>query len=298
MVLKMVIRKAAVAGSFYPGYKSDLISIIEDSFSDKEFGPGEEFKTLNKDKRTYIGGVSPHAGYTYSGCAAAFTYLHLFQEKIPDTVIILGTDHIGYGKIALMEEGKWETPLGRISIDKVLSEMILENSQVIINDENAFLGYPFGREHNIEVQLPFVQFCAQNKEVKFIPIKVSTRDFNILNTLSNDIAKVIELYNKDVIIIASSDMTHKEVYDSKQLEKFKEKDQRVIDAFVKLDPKNAFEAASKTTVCGSQTISSLMMICKKLNADKGKLLKYYTSSEKVGKIGGYCVGYFSGVIIK
>jgi hypothetical protein len=298
MVKKMVIRKPAVAGSFYPGYKSDLISLIEDSFLDKDFGPGEEFKTLNKEKRTVIGGISPHAGYQYSGCAAAFTYLHLFQEKIPETIIILGTDHIGYGKVALMKEGEWETPLGTINIDKELSEKILENSDVIINDKSAFIGYPFGREHNIEVQLPFIQYCSENKEIKFIPIKVSTRDFDRLNTLSKDIAEAIKLYGKDVVIVASSDMTHKEIYDSKQLEKFKEKDQQVIDAFVKLDPRNTFNAASKTTVCGSQTITSLMMICKNLNADKGKLLKYYTSSEKVGKISGYCVGYFSGIIMK
>jgi len=41
-----------------------------------------------------------------------------------------------------------------------------------------------------------------------------------------------------------------------------------------------------------------MMICKNLNASKGKLLKYYTSSEKTGNISGYCVGYFSGVLMK
>jgi len=295
---KMVTRRAVVAGHFYPRFKPDLLKIIRDSFLDKEFGPGEEFKTLNKNERTIIGGVSPHAGYVYSGCAAAFTFLNLFKEKIPNTIIVLGTDHIGYGKVALMSEGEWETPLGNIRIDKELSEKIIDNSNIIINDESAFIGHPFGREHNIEVQLPFIKYCAQEKDVKFIPIKVSIKDFNVLSELSNDIAKAIESYDKDVVIVASSDMTHKEVYDSKQLEKFKERDQEVIDAFVKFDPKNTLDAASKTTVCGSQTITSLMMICKTLNANKGKLLKYYTSSEKTGSFSGYCVGYFSGVLMK
>ncbi|MFX1502489.1 MAG: AmmeMemoRadiSam system protein B, partial [Promethearchaeota archaeon] len=142
------------------------------------------------------------------------------------------------------------------------------------------------------------KYCAQEKDIKFIPIKVSIKDFNMLRELSNHIAKAIETYDKDVVIVASSDMTHKEIYDSKQLEKFKEVDQNVIDAFVKLNPQQTFEAASKTTVCGSQTISSLIMICKNLNASKGKLLQYYTSSEKTGSISGYCVGYFSGVLMK
>ncbi|MFX0002021.1 MAG: AmmeMemoRadiSam system protein B [Candidatus Hodarchaeota archaeon] len=294
----MVIRKAAVAGSFYPGHKQDLINIIKESFVNKTFGPGEEPKTLNQEQRSIIGGVSPHAGYVYSGCCAAFTYLNLFKEKIPDTIIVLGTDHVGYGKIALMDEGEWETPLGNIKIDKELSKKILENSEIIKKDESAFMGFPFGREHNIEVQLPFIKYCAQDKDVEFIPIIISNKDFNVLNKISTDIAKAIESYDKDVVIVASSDMTHKEVYDSKQLEKFKEKDHQVIDAFVKGEPKITFEAASRTTVCGPQTISSLMMICKNLNANEGKLLKYYTSSERTGNISGYCVGYFSGIILK
>ena len=41
-----------------------------------------------------------------------------------------------------------------------------------------------------------------------------------------------------------------------------------------------------------------MLISENLGATKGKLMKYYTSSEKTGSIGGYCVGYFSGVMIK
>ena len=294
----MVTRQAIVAGQFYPRFKPDLLNVLKESFTNEKFGPGEELKTLNQEQRTIIGCVSPHAGYVYSGCCAAFTFLNLFKERIPDTVIILGTDHWGYGKVGLMDEGEWETPLGNISIDEELSEIILNNSKIIINDESAFIGHPFGKEHNIEVQLPFIKYCANEKEVKIIPIKVSTKNFEVLNGLSRDIANAIESYDKDVVIVASSDMTHKEVYDSKQLEKFKERDHQVIDAFVNLDPKNTLDAASKTTVCGSQTITSLMMICKNLNANKGKLLKYYTSSEKTGSISGYCVGYFSGVLLK
>ncbi|NVM34862.1 MAG: AmmeMemoRadiSam system protein B [Candidatus Lokiarchaeota archaeon] len=294
----MVIRKAAVAGTFYPRYKPDLINILKESFINDEYGPGEEPKTLDQEKRTIVGGVSPHAGYVYSGCCAAFTFLNLFKERIPDTVIVLGTDHIGYGKVALMDEGEWETPLGNISIDGELSKKILENSDIIKNDESAFMGHPFGREHNIEVQLPFIKYCSQEKNVKFIPIKIAIKDFNTLSELSSDIAKAINLYDKEVVIVASSDMTHKEVYDTKQLEKFKERDQQVIDAFVNLNPEKTLETASRTTVCGAQTITSLMMICKNLNASKGKLLQYYTSSERTGNISGYCVGYFSGVLMK
>ena len=294
----MVIRKAIVAGSFYPRYKPDLLSILKESFTDNEFGPDEEPKTLNQEQRSIIGGVSPHAGYVYSGCCAAFTFLNLFKEKVPDTVIILGTDHVGYSGVALMDEGEWETPLGNLTIDNELSKRILDISKTIVKDESAFIGFPFGREHNIEVQLPFIKYCSHDKNIKIIPIKVSTKKYSVLENLAEDISQAIKSYDKDVVIVASSDMTHREIHGTDDLKKFKEGDQKVIDAFVELNPSKTLDAALKTTVCGPQTITSLMLICKKLNATEGKLLKYYTSSEKTGNYDGYCVGYFSGIIIK
>ncbi len=294
----MVIRKAIVAGSFYPRYKPDLLNILNESFTDNEFGPGEELKTLNQEQRSIIGGVSPHAGYVYSGCCAAFTFLNLCKEKLPDTIIILGTDHVGYSGVALMDEGEWETPLGNLTIDKELSKRILEISKTIVKDESAFIGFPFGREHNIEVQLPFIKYCSHDKDIKIIPIKISTKKYSVLENLAKDISQAIKSYDKDVVIVASSDMTHREIHGTDGLKKFKEGDQKVIDAFVELNPSKTLEAASKTTVCGPQTITALLLICKNLNATKGKLLKYYTSSEKTGNYDGYCVGYFSGIIIK
>ncbi|MHA1489608.1 MAG: AmmeMemoRadiSam system protein B [Promethearchaeota archaeon] len=298
------IRKPAVAGSFYPRSESDLREIIHDSFLDKKFGPGEEMKSLNQQNRSIIGGISPHAGYIYSGCASAYTFLNLFKEKIPDTVIILGTDHVGYGGIALMEEGAWETPLGNLSIDDELSKEILKNSEIIKGDDSAFIGIPFGREHNIEVQLPFIKYCAKEKDIKIVPIKISTKNFEIINQLSSDIANIINSNDKDIVIVASSDMTHKQpkniMNPKKNLENMREMDQAVMDAFVEFEPKKTFKAALKTSVCGPQTITSLMLICKKMNANKCKFLKYYNSYEKQGGSGPceYSVGYFSGIIKK
>ena len=74
-------------------------------------------------------------------------------------------------------------------------------------------------------------------------------------------------------------------------------DQDVIDAFLALDPKNKLLNALKTTVCGAQTITTMMLTCMKLNATKGEMLKYYTSSDIRGEY-GYCVGYFSGILMK
>ncbi|MDX1797304.1 MAG: AmmeMemoRadiSam system protein B [Candidatus Lokiarchaeia archaeon] len=294
----MVIRRATHAGTWYPGSKKGLLEALKGYFMDTEFGPNEEPKSLNKEKRTIIGGVSPHAGMEYSGPCAAFTYLNVFKEKIPDTVLILGTDHIGQNKIALMVKGEWETPLGNLKIDEELSNKILEESKLIKEDNSVFTGFS-EQEHNIEIQLPFIKYCSMDKDVKIVPLKIAvTRDFKTLNEISDDIANAISQMDKDIVIIASSDMSHKQVNDSMQLQIFKEIDLAVIEEFIHLNPKKTLEAASKTTICGPQTITTLMLTSRKLNANEGEKLKYYTSSERTGRIGGYCVGYFSGVIIK
>jgi AmmeMemoRadiSam system protein B len=87
------------------------------------------------------------------------------------------------------------------------------------------------------------------------------------------------------------------VTDKAQLEHFKGIDNEVINAFVGFDPKKTLSAASQTTVCGAQTITTLMLICKNLGCHTGKLLKYYTSTDVRGEY-GYCVGYFSGILMK
>ncbi|MFW9877621.1 MAG: AmmeMemoRadiSam system protein B [Candidatus Thorarchaeota archaeon] len=293
----MVLRRATYAGSWYPGSRKGLQDALKEYFTDEKFGPGEEPLTMNKDERTILGGVSPHASMTYSGPCAAFTYLNLFKERIPDTVVVLGTDHIGYHKIALMKEGEWETPLGNLEIDEELSKEILNNSKIIEADNSLFTGRTAEQEHNIEIQLPFIKYCSHDKEVKIVPIKIAgTREFKKMNTIAADIAKAINSSNKDIIIIASSDMSHKEVRDSNQLKIFKEIDLAVIKEFKNLNPEKTLEAALKTTVCGPQTITTMMLICQNLSATRGEMMQYYTSSERTGSIGGYCVGYFSGII--
>ena len=295
----MVLRRATHAGSWYPGSKRDLLKSLKDYFMDKKFGPNEEPQTLNEDKRSILGGVSPHAGMTFSGPCAAYTYLNLFREKIPDVVVVLGTDHVGYHKIALMKKGEWETPLGNLRIEEELSEKILDLSNIIVEDKSLFTGFKAEQEHNIEIQLPFIKYCSQEKDVKIVTVKIAgTREFKTLNEIAIDIANAIKSLKKDVIIVASSDMSHKQVDDSNQLTIFKDIDLHVIEEFKKVDPEKTLEAALKTSVCGPQTITTMMLICKNLEANKGKLLKYYTSSERTESIGGYCVGYFSGIIMK
>ena len=303
-------RKPAVAGTFYPRFEKDIIKLIEESLLDKNFGIGKEFIVENtKDgKRKVLGGISPHAGYVYSAPCAIHTIQEIFREGAPDTIIILGTQHTGYDKIGLMKAGKWKTPLGDLEIDSSVSSELLKESPNIIEDDSAFYGFPHGREHNIEVQLPLIQYAAKQaqKEVKIVPIKVGQMEKNILQELGKAIANVIKKNeNKDLAIIASSDMTHYQPrnphnpeYEIKTIQNIR--DQAVIDAFEEFNWEKTLTKANETTVCGPQTITTLMIAAKELGYKKAKKLKYYTSFEKMGSRTpcDYSVGYFAGILFK
>ncbi len=303
-------RKPAVAGTFYPRMERDIINLIDECFLDENFGIGKKLTIENtKDgPRKVLGGVSPHAGYVYSAPCAIHTIQEIFREGAPDTIIILGTQHTGYDKIGLMKAGNWKTPLGDLEIDSAVSSELLKESPNIIEDDSAFFGFPHHREHNIEVQLPLIQYAAKKakKEIKIVPIKVGRMEKNILQELGKAIANAIQKnQNKDIAIIASSDMTHyqprnphKPETEIKTVQKIR--DQAVIDAFEEFNWEKTLSKANETSVCGPQTIATLMIAAKELGYNSAKGLKYYTSFEKMGKRTpcDYSVGYFAGVLFK
>lgn len=290
----MNIRRMALAGSWYPYTGEACLKKMNNFLKDNKFGPGEEFVSLKMSDRSIIGGVSPHAGMDYSGPCAIHTYLNIFKEKIPDTIVVIGFDHRQLVKDSLLEEGEWETPLGNLIIDNELAEKILKNSSILVADNSAFIGRD---ENSLELQMPFIKFFAEKNEVRIIPVKISSLDYKTIDSISEDIAQVIKSSNKDIIVVASSDLYHEDVYNEEDLKKFKEKDEKVINDFVNLKPENIINLGRRASVCGQHTISTLLQISKKLGAKEGKLLKHYTSAEIADKF-GYCVGYFSGIINK
>ncbi|MFX0073445.1 MAG: AmmeMemoRadiSam system protein B [Candidatus Hermodarchaeota archaeon] len=303
----MGIKKARLAGQWYPGTKDELLTKLDTCFTDNTFGPGEKPVSQNLDDRTIIGAVSPHAGINFSGECAAHTYLNLFKEKIPDTVIVIGFEHQSYVKPSILVEGEWQTPIGNLQIDSKLANEIVKISKTLESNDRVFIN---SSENSLELQMPFIKYCAGVNDVKIVPIKFRSHEYEIINNIAMDIANAIKSVDKDVVIVASSDMSHEQISTKKDLETLKSNDHRVIEQFLTLNaenvlnpekiiPDDSFLNPYKTvTVCGTITMSTLILACKSLGANKGKLLKYYTSSEKTGSLGGYCVGYFSGIFIK
>ncbi len=281
----MSVRRPYVAGSFYPREPQRLRQDIESCFK-HALGPGR-LPAKGEKPRTITAIVCPHAGYMYSGHVAAHSYFALSEEKAPGTAVILCPNHTGLGSaVSLMGEGTWETPLGRVKIDAELSKAIFKASGMIDLDESAHQ-----YEHSIEVQLPFLQYLY-GSSISIIPICMGFQDLETSRNVGEAIAEAAK--DENVIIIASTDMTHQEPQESAA-----RKDRLVLDAVERLDEEGVQKVVSKNyiTMCGYGPVSAAIVASKLLGADRAEILSYHTSGDITGDRGAV-VGYASAKLTR
>ena len=256
-----MLRSPAVANMFYPGDK-DLLK--------------EQLSTYVRpvpEPKRVLAAVSPHAGYIYSGGVAGAVFS---QIRIPNAVVILGPNHRGMGaSVALSASGKWDMPMGSVSINEAMAESILKvtTSGVKIKDDPG----AHAMEHSIEVQVPFLQFLRP--DVSIVPIALSHLTYEACQEIGQALVKGIQDYGKEVLLVASTDMTH---YESQK--SAKKKDKLAIDRILDLDPAGLYETVSRhgISMCGVIPTTIALEACKLLDAGKAELVQYATSGDVTG----------------
>ena len=275
----MKIRRPTQAGSFYKGNAEALKTQIENCFL-QELGPKKHPEVNKNGPRNVIGLVCPHAGYMYSGAVAANAYYALAEDGKPDTVVILGPNHTGYGSgLALMNEGVWRTPLGDVEVDGETANRIVRETRLVDVDD---LSHRF--EHSIEVQLPFLQYLY-GSGFKFVPICFQLQDLQSAVEVGRSLVEV--LASKNAVVIASSDMTHYEPQGNAE-----EKDLAALKAVEAMDEKLFYSTIEKrhVTACGYGPIAAVMVASKGLGATEARLLCYKSSGDVTGDYSSV-VGY-------
>jgi AmmeMemoRadiSam system protein B len=222
----------------------------------------------------------------YSGgvAGAVFSQIH-----IPAAAVILGPNHRGMGaNVALTASGIWEMPLGPVPINNALAESILKvsTSGVKMKDDPE----AHAVEHSIEVQVPFLQFLRP--DVSIVPIALSHLSYDACQEIGQALAQGIQDCGKEVLLVASTDMTH---YESE--ESAKAKDKLAIDRILGLDPKGLYEtvARHRISMCGVIPTTIVLEACKALGAGKAELVQYATSGDVSGDY-AQVVGY-AGFIV-
>ena len=275
----MKARKPAVSGMFYAGTARELKEQIEWCYK-HELGPGAVPRVNSRGLREIVAIVVPHAGYYYSGPVAAHAYNELADDGVPDTAVILGPNHTGYGHpVSVWVGAVWNTPFGEVEINEALARRLLGG--VIEADETAHM-----HEHSIEVQLPWLQHLYES--VRIVPIAMLAQDIETARA----VGKAISRSGDNLIIMASSDFTHYEPHNIAM-----ERDGSVIEAIVNLDEEELYERCQRLncTMCGYGPVASVIVAAKEMGAKRASLLKYATSGDTSGDF-SQVVGYGSIVI--
>lgn len=260
------VRSPAVAGSFYPAREKELASQVDNSLAEA---------STQESVGAILGLMVPHAGYDYSGMVAGAGFKQLENQNI-DTVILIGNSHYAYFEgAAVYPEGYFKTPLGEVEIDSGLAQKIISENEKIKADTNVH-----SQEHSLEVELPFLQRVLKN--FKLVPILMGSGDFTDVEILAGAIAKNIK--DKNVIIVASSDMSHYPPYQSANYADKKTYEAILTGQVEKLETaitqlENEKIPGAQTFLCGKDAVEVLIQVMQDLGASDIRLLKYANSGD-------------------
>ena len=280
-----MIRKPAVAGSFYPQNPQSLTDLIESCFL-SDFGVGYVPELKNFDGDEYpVNVMVPHAGFQYSGPVASHGYCTIVENGFPEVFIILSPNHTGYGsEVSVYNEGEWITPLGNVEIDGQFADSVISYSDIATADFQAHLF-----EHSIEVQLPFLQYFSN--DFKIVPIVMGSQSFSASNDLAKAIYDAGNELDKSYCVIASTDLSH-----FNNQEKANTVDGYVLEDIENMNEFKLYEEVIQynITMCGYGPVMTTIALSKMCGKHTCEILKYKTSGDVTGDLTSV-VGYASGI---
>jgi AmmeMemoRadiSam system protein B len=256
------VRHAAVCGLFYPSAARELREQVEGFLRD---GADEDLPAHPRPKLL----IAPHAGYAYSGPIAASAYALLRHPDAPPIrrVVLLGPAHrVWVNGLAAPQADAFQTPLGRIAIDREMLDRIADLPQVIRSDR------AHAQEHSLEVHLPFLQ--ALLGEFTLVPLVVG-------DTGGAAVAEVLErLWGGDeTLIVISSDLSHYLPYATAKLA-----DNATVQRILHLDA-----GLTPHEACGSEAINGALLAARQ-HGLKPRLLDLRSSGDTAGDL-DRVVGY-------
>jgi len=253
------IRPAAVAGQFYAADPQQLLTDVLQYLAAANAELSVQPKAL----------IVPHAGYIYSGAVAASAYklLEAVSTRIRQ-VILLGPSHrVALNGVATSDANFYETPLGKIKINR---DFCISTEQLSFVHQNNLAHKD---EHSLEVQLPFLQTVLDDFELT---------PFVVGDCNRNDIASLLNLFfdADDTLFVISTDLSHFHDYATAS-----HKDQLTSAAIEALQPENiSFDDA-----CGRNPLNGFLSLArqKKLNIKQLDLRNSGDTAGDKNRVVGY-----------
>jgi AmmeMemoRadiSam system protein B len=270
------LRPPAVAGQFYPGSSRALGELVDGFFAEVQAEP-----------QTVRAVIAPHAGLVYSGACAAQVF---GRAQIPPVVVILAPNHTGRvgapGGASAWSRGGFEMPLGTVSIASEFAEKLEDRCALVTHDPSAHWG-----EHAVEVELPFL--LKLSPESAIVPIVLTWEDWQRCKQLADALAGLVAEWPEQVLLVASSDMTHFE-----SAHRAAEKDRIALAAVERLDGEELLRACVREhiTMCGRAAAAVVVEAARQLGATRAEVVDYRHSGWVTGDDSS--VVAYAGVVIQ
>ena len=275
--MQATIRPAGFAGSWYPATAAAITGEVDGYLSAVPRGA---------PCGRLLGLVAPHAGLRYSGPVAAHAYA-LLGARAPATVVLVGPSHrVAFDGVALHAAGAWRTPLGDVELDSAAAAAIRDAAPLVVFDDAAL----HREEHSLELQLPFLQRVLPS--FRLVPLMMGSQSRAEVEDLASALAAA--LAGRDVVLIASSDLSHYEpAAVANRL------DAVVCDQVARYDESGLLDRLESrhNVACGGGPIVAVMRAARALGASHAVLLKYGDSGDVEARDKKHVVGYMAAALL-
>ena len=267
------IRPPAVAGRFYPGDPEVLQRQVAGFLTASPETAPERAAAV----------MAPHAGYMYSGGVAGRVFA---RALVPERVIVLCPNHTGLGRrVSVVPAGRFCLPGGDLPIDEDLAAAVLAELPGAEPDREA---HRF--EHAIEVELPFLR--ARQERVRLVPVVLAGLSEADAIALGEGLHRAVERAGGDVLVVASSDMSHYLPDDVAR-----RVDKMALEPLLAFDPGGLYRTVRThdISMCGFIPATAALAYARRAGARAPELVAYATSGDASGDL-DRVVGY-AGVIM-
>jgi len=271
-----IIRKAAVAGSWYPGSAPALTAAVDRHLANAD-------RTGRDVAGEVVALIAPHAGLNFSGPVAAHAY-RLLRNRTFDVAVLVGPSHfVGFDGVAVYPSGGFETPYGVASIDADLAAALMAAAPIVREHQAAH-----AREHSLEMQLPFLGRLVPS--LRIVPLVMGYQTPDTAFGLGDALADVLR--GRRALVVASTDLSH--YHDAATAAR--------LDAVV-IECVEQFDAEALQTVlnrnhehaCGGGPTVAVMRAARLAGARDAVVLNYADSGDVSGDKSAV-VGYFAAAL--
>ncbi|GAA5957060.1 hypothetical protein JCM3765_005394 [Sporobolomyces pararoseus] len=202
-------RTATHAGSWYSDDRSQLDRQLSQWLAQASDGssngslkevPVEKCKAIIAPADREEKGDS-HAGYSYSGPAAAYAYKSIDVEPIKRVFVLGPSHHVYLDGCALSRCHSYSTPIGDLPLDlETISELNKTGKFEWMDRETD------EDEHSIEMHLPYIRKVFEGRQIKLVPILVGS----ISTAKEKSFGSLLAPYLSDpsTLFVLSSDFCH------------------------------------------------------------------------------------------